>query len=43
MECGYRDGYTYDEHHYTPVKVEAPAFVIEDSKRFIGQKTTRLL
>lgn len=34
---GYRYGYTYDQHHCAPEKVEnPPAIVIEQSKELIG-------
>lgn len=41
---GYRHGWTYDEHHCTPVKVpKPPAFVVGDSKDLLGVPAKYLL
>ena len=43
-EWGYRSGWTYDENHYTPLKVaEPPTIVVEQSKELLGQKAEYLL
>lgn len=43
-QTGYHRGYTFDEGHFTPQKVENPQFeIIEDSKQLIGLKSNHLL
>ena len=44
MMRGYRVGYTFDTGHITPHRVKnPPAFVVQDSRRFLGQKAEALL
>lgn len=43
-KSGYGIGYTFDEHHKTPRKVENPPdYVVETSKRLLGKKAPTLL
>ena len=40
---GYKEGYTFLKGHLTLKLIKAPNFVIEDSKKLIGKKSTHLL
>lgn len=43
-ETGYKDGWTFNENHYLPRKVNVPPkFVIKDSKTLLGHRADFLL
>lgn len=44
MRAGPRHGYTFNKHHYTPVKVELPSdFLVRSGRGLIGQRARGLL
>lgn len=44
MTNGHGQGWTFDYHHYTPVRVKSPpAFIVKSGARLLGRKAGHLL